>query len=95
MAKIKIKPVGEYIQIEPIYADHVGSIVLANNVSEGEKEYAETGIVLSVGNSVQDIKAGDTIILDQFAIEPVWLQGETIYLHKASRVKGIVLDNAN
>lgn len=88
----KIKPLGDYVQIEPIHSDHVGDILLADNVSHGEKDYPETGLVIAIGSKVEDITNGDIVILDQFAIEPVFYQGTTLYLHKASRLKGIVLD---
>ena len=88
---MKIQPLGNYIQFEPIYQDKVGDIILTAKAQEGERDLAETGLVLAVGSEVKDIKVGDTVILDQYAIEPVWLQGKTIYLHRADRLKGILL----
>lgn len=90
----KIKPLGDYVQIEPIHSDHVGDILLTANAQETDKGFTETGLVIAIGSKVEDITNGDIVILDQFAIEPVFYQGDTIYLHKASRLKGIVL-NAN
>lgn len=85
-----IKPLGDYVQIEPIYSDKVGDILLTTNAQEGERDVAETGLVKAVGSRVVDVSVGDTVILDQFAVEPVWVAGDTIYLHKESRLKGIV-----
>lgn len=86
-----IKPLGNYIQYEPIYKDKVGDILLTTQVQEGERDLAETGLVIAVGNEVKDVTVGNTVILDQYAIEPVWLNGETIYLHREDRLKGILV----
>lgn len=84
-----IKPLGNYVQYEPVYRDKVGDILLTTATQEGERDFAETGLVKAVGPKVETVKVGDVVILDQFAVEPVWLDGETLYLHKEDRLKGI------
>lgn len=86
----KVKPLGNYVSYKPVYKDQFGDILLASNVSEGEKDYAETGIVTATGDAVKYVKQGDEVILDQYSVEPVWINGETIYLHKEDRLKGII-----
>ena len=84
-----IKPLGNYVQYEPVYKDKVGDILLTAATQEGERDFAQTGLVKAVGPKVETVQVGDVVILDQFAIEPVWLDGETLYLHKEERLKGI------
>lgn len=84
-----IKPLGNYVQYEPVYKDKVGDILLTSNAQEGERDFAETGLIKAVGPKVETVKVGDVVILDQFAIEPVYLDGDTLYLHKEDRLKGI------
>lgn len=84
-----IKPLGNYVQYEPVYRDKVGDILLTTATQEGERDFAETGLVKAVGPKVETVKVGDVVILDQFAVEPVWLDGDTLYLHKEDRLKGI------
>lgn len=84
-----IKPLGNYVQYEPVYKDKVGDILLTTATQEGERDFAETGLVKAVGPKVETVKVGDVVILDQFAVEPVWLDGDTLYLHKEDRLKGI------
>lgn len=86
-----IKPLGNYIQYEPIYKDKVGDILLTTNAQETARGLTETGLVLAVGPAVAEVTVGDVVILDQYAIEPVWLNGETIYLHREDRLKGIIV----
>ena len=90
--RILFKPLAEYVQINPIYQDKVGDILLPNSVSEGEKDLAETGYVVSIGDDVKYVKVNDEVLLDQFAIEVHYVKGHTIYLHKESRLKGIITD---
>ena len=71
------------------YKDKVGDILLTTATQEGERDFAETGLVKAVGPKVETVKVGDVVILDQFAVEPVWLDGDTLYLHKEDRLKGI------
>ena len=84
-----IKPLGNYVQYEPVYKDKVGDILLTTATQEGERDFAETGLVKAVGPRVEAVKVGDVVILDQFAIDPVYLDGDTIYLHREDRLKGI------
>ena len=84
-----IRPLGNYVQYEPVYKDKVGDILLTTATQEGERDFAETGLVKAVGPKVETVKVGDVVILDQFAVEPVWLDGDTLYLHKEDRLKGI------
>lgn len=90
--RILLKPLGEYVQINPIYQDKVGDILLPNSVSEGEKDLAETGYVVSIGDDVKYVKVNDEVLLDQFALEPHFVHGHTVWLHKESRLKGIITD---
>lgn len=85
-----IKPLGNYVQYEPVYKDKVGDILLTTATQEGERDFAETGLIKAVGPKVETVKVGDIVILDQFAIEPVYLDGDTLYLHKEDRLKGII-----
>ena len=88
---MKIQPLGNYIQFEPIYKDKVGDILLTTQAQETARGLTETGLVKAVGNDVKYVKIGDIVILDQYAIEPVWLDGDTIYLHREDRLKGILV----
>lgn len=84
-----IKPLGNYVQYEPVYKDKVGDILLTAAAQEGERDFTETGLVKAVGPKVETVQVGDIVILDQFAIDPVYLDGETIYLHREDRLKGV------
>lgn len=84
-----IKPLGNYVQYEPVYKDKVGDILLTANAQETSRGLTETGLIRAVGPKVETVKVGDIVILDEYAIEPVWLDGDTIYLHREDRLKGI------
>lgn len=84
-----IQPLGNYVQYEPVYKDKVGDILLTTNAQETSRGLTETGLIRAVGPKVETVKVGDIVILDQFAIEPVYLDGDTIYLHREDRLRGI------
>ena len=81
---MRIKPRGQYILVRQNKEDSresANGIITPENV---EQEQKAVGMVLSVGEKIEDIKKGDTVVYGAFA-------GERIETKNGSREETLIL----
>ena len=66
--------------------------MVLSNASEGERGVPYTGYVMAIGDDVKYVKENDLVILDQYAMETIQVEGKDVYLIKESRLKGVIED---
>lgn len=95
---MKIKPLGEYVVIEPIEQDEKtkGGIFLPQN---SEKERPEQGRVIAVGpgktldsgNKVEiEVKEGDTVLFTKYGPNEIKIDGKEYLIAKQEDILAIL-----
>lgn len=101
MAKesIKLKPVGEYILVEPLEESEKTASGLI--IQTSGKERPQKGKIVSLGAGKRDengklvdfnIKKGDTVMFKKYSPEEIELNGKTYLLMKETDIIAIIED---
>lgn len=100
MAKLKIKPVGEYILVETIEeSDTTASGLIIQTTSKAERP--QKGKIISLGSGKKDdngklisfnVKVGDVILFKKYSPEEVEIDNKAYLLMKESDILAIIED---
>ena len=97
MAKLKIKPLGDRVLVEPIEETETkkGGIIIPDSAQEKPME----GEIVAVGSGHRDesgkvvpldVKAGDRVVFSKWSGTEVTLEGEELLVMKESDIIGIL-----
>lgn len=83
-----IKVIGSRVLIEEIIEDikSSGGIILGDTKTSAHQKI---GRVISVGDSVEEIKVNDKVMFDSYRVAPIELEGKTYLIMEESNVIGV------
>lgn len=101
MAKsLKLKPIGEFILVEPVEEESVTASGLIIQTS-GKGERPQKGKIIALGTGKKDdsgkilpfnVSEGDTVMFKKYAPEEVEMEGKQYLLMKESDILAVIED---
>ena len=89
---MKLKPLKDKILVQVVLNDPIlkGGILLPDSHNNNKKE---KGVVIEIGDKVEDVKKGDIILLPRYMGQNIELEGQEYYVIKESEVIAVIGEN--
>jgi chaperonin GroES len=85
---MNFKPLGERVLVERTEVENktASGIIIPDNA----KEKPQTAKVVAIGNKIEDVKVGDTIVFEQYRGSEIKLDGRDYLILNLENIMGIM-----
>lgn len=85
---MNFKPLGERVLVERTEVENktASGIIIPDNA----KEKPQTAKVVAIGNKIEDVKVGDTIVFEQYRGSEIKLDGKDYLILNLENIMGIM-----